>query len=142
MRINNVASGRPAAFDRTPLHKTFLYQVRAQVPSAQIVQWSYTVPSLRKFQVTAAFIFNMRETAATTASDSRVELELTPSGGSTGSFSYLRHSDNTLFVVRQTVFGNSIICKAGDILDCVAGDLSTGGTTATVCNVAGIEFDA
>jgi hypothetical protein len=142
MRLGMLGGGRPQFFDRNTAVKQQTFQGIGLAPHSGTSRYTYTVPSLKKAQVTLMTLQVHRATVATTAGEVRAELEYTPSAGVTAELVSHRVTDNTLAVWRTFVVGASIIGFAGDIIDLITADASTGGTNTYNSTTTIDEFDA
>jgi hypothetical protein len=142
MRINNVFSGRPAYQDRTPLAIIKSYGLTGVGPLGATVQWSYTVPSGRKAQVTSAQAGSIRDLVATTAAEVEARIGIIPNGGSLTIFLAVPGYENTIGPLRHAFIGASVFLGTGDLIEAINLDNSTGGSHTYSLRSSITEFDA
>jgi len=140
MRTGQPIIGRPAWYDRNPVSKVYYYSV-TQDPHTLIERFSYTCPANKKAMVEVMSCRVERRTAATTASTAMAVFNFTPSGG-TGY--YILKSviySNGVGDKEYTALGTTLMMFAGDKIQAMDYDASTGGTVDYYHALKITEFD-
>jgi hypothetical protein len=141
MRLTNIASGRPAYYDRNPTTKALAFRGASIAPHTGTSRFSYTVPTGRKFIGTAGGIAIVRDAVATTVGALQADLDVFPSGGVFTNVLTLVIWSIALDSHREvSVAGFTLL--AGDALQAFTLDTNVGGTASYSIGAQGIEFDA
>lgn len=142
MRLNNVFSGRPAYYDRTPTTIVNSANTVAAAPHGGVNRWTYTVPTARKFQIGNLYVLCVRATVAGTGALFGASIISTPSGGAAATILDTQSMSNAIDGGKHIASGNSSVLKAGDNLVGNDFDNSTTGTITFEEGMEGTEFDA
>ncbi len=140
MRLQNVFTGRPNYYDRTPLA---INQTAANGvgPHAFTTRYTYTVPTGRKAWIEAQIAEVDRLTAATTAARVEADVEVVTAGPTTD-FLYCMFNNNVVGTLDKIVMGQAGMLIAGGQLIGADEDLSTAGTVNFGETSRATEFDA
>lgn len=142
MRIDNVRASRPDWYDRNPVARANSFASVGIAPHADVVRWTYTVPTGKKFNLQMFASLVQRATAAAPVGTAYNILRYTPSGGAVGGLIEAVNTSNTVGAGTSMAGGSAMIMLAGDVIDCDTADASTGGTQAYLGSMQGLEFDA
>ena len=137
MRVGFPGGPRLEWYDRNPQPQSLYYSGIDVGPHSSISRFSYTVPTGKKFFLENANVLVLRKTAATT--EGQVE------GYISARIPYIVYAElitNNVGDRSQMNVGRSVIMQAGELLNALTFDLSTGGTLDYIINAHGIEFDA
>ena len=135
MRVANVFSGRPQAYDRNPLAISVDADLGLIGPHAITQRWSYTVPAARKFQATSVFGRCQRATAATTPG--RALTTVLDAGTLFTAAIYTNVAGDK----DSAALGTGPFYAAGLLVRGYTSDASTGGTMDYTNSLRGVEFD-
>jgi hypothetical protein len=140
--IGQVGASRPAYYDRNPLAVYQSYSSNAIAPAAVVVRATYTVPSGKKAFCETLHGFARRRTAAAPVGTWSVGINVTPSGGSNTTILYKRDTKNVIDDQKEFTISPFGELGAGDKIDLITEDLSTGGTVDYTFITKAVEFDA
>lgn len=110
-------------------------------PHALTVRATYTVPAGRRAVLTATHLWKVRNTAAAPIGEWRASLRLTVNAVQC-TLRSLSSWDNTLLIPTNQDTPEAVFLNAGDIIDLLTFDGSTGGTCSYVVGASYVEFDA
>lgn len=128
-------------YDRNPLNITRSYD-SSGVPAIEASEnWSYTVPSKRKFYLEHVIARIQRETVAAPVGIAYVYLELIV-GVTAYPLVRARIRTNNVGDFDSVHIGHGMLLLEGNTLKGWRGDTSTGGTTQWTIAIKGMEFDA
>lgn len=137
-------SGRLVATDvreRSPTTITRSYSVASVAPHGATSRWTYTVPAGKLALVSALLTHVARDGATSTPGIAQGYIQLVASGGS-GVYVLLGSIiSGTLGVQDHMALGQSLWLRAGDNMQGVTSDGSTGGTMFYILSMAAIEFN-
>lgn len=139
------ASGRLSnhSFDRNPKDADQGYAATGVAPHALATRWTYTVPANRKALVSSIRVFLARATVAAPVGISLAAVRRTPSGGSVITICQAQIGETNNAGDKDSLYGAAnVYALAGDTIDGVTRDLSTGGTIDYMVNASIMEFDA
>lgn len=118
------------------------YNVAAVAPHAVTTRWTYTVPAGRFCVLESAYAWALRDAAAAPAGLVIALVQYTPSGGVSNRVVTAAFLNAAVDTNRQMNWGSELRMKAGDKLEGVTLDLSTGGTVFYSLSAIGTEYDA
>jgi len=133
---------RPAWYDRNPVQRADSYLASDLAPHTETTRLTYTVPSGKKAMIEEISGRVLRTAAATTLGRARAKIALTPSGGSMKVLVEAKILKNTVGDTDVQGFPASMTLLAGDRLDLITDDMSTGGTCDFHLSYKITEFDA
>jgi hypothetical protein len=116
------------------------YVGSAVAPHASATRWTYTVPASRIAIVKSCYCFLMRDGAPGTAALASCQIGATLSGTAVIVLA-AEQNTATLSVAVVAYLGDSVVLKAGDVLEGYTFDLSTTGTYRYRVTATLIEFD-
>ncbi|HYS76894.1 MAG TPA: hypothetical protein VEM38_12445 [Burkholderiales bacterium] len=128
--------------DRNPTAKVFNSSTGSVAPHAGTIRWTYTVPASRKCLVEFIALLQVRITAAAPVGLWQNAIQYTPSGGGATTIWNLISIGNAINDKDHEDLGASMTLLAGDTLNQLDADASTGGTTQQVSGFKGTEYDA
>jgi hypothetical protein len=142
MRTGQPIIGRPAWYDRNPVHVTKSYVGSAVAPHSATSRWSYTVPSGKKAMVELLRGSAIRDAAANTVDEVWIYIQLIPGGQSAAYIIFTRLLTNNVGDKVEFSIGQSMILLPGDQIFAYTADSSTGGAVHYELTAKITEFDA
>lgn len=142
MRLSNTqAVARPSYYDRNEVPKSFRY-IATVAPHTTTVRWTYTVPVGKKAWMDSALAWLGRATAAAPVALAFGWVRYTPSGGSATTMVNTTLATNGVNDNQQSLLSSLGAMVAGDVVEGLTVDTSTGGTVTYDVNLKYAEFDA
>ena len=131
-------------YDRNPIPRVNAYFSGPIAPAGSVTRWSYTVPALKKFLLQTLQTLAIRETVAGVVNAGAAAIAAyTPSGSGLSQFQVAPATGtNTIGSGVSVAFGANAVFLAGDLLQGISLDSSTGGTIGFIINMSGLEYDA
>jgi hypothetical protein len=142
MRTGHVQQSRPQWYDRTPIGRTNSATNAATAPHAETVRWTRTIPTAKKYQLQTATVLVRRESAAAPASYMTAAVRLFPNGAANVIINEVLIVGNAVNDGDNQTLGGAIALLAGDVLEGITQDSSTGGTALYRTSQTGLEYDA
>lgn len=142
MRITNVFSGRPSPADRGPLQKQFGYNNVGVANHGATTRWTYTVPTARKFIGGPMQAGHMQQVVGGVANISDAGIYTIPSGGANLALINSHKLNGAVDAKVQLIGAPGLLLYAGDLIQAITSDTSTGGQQDYNVNMVGTEYDA
>lgn len=142
MRTTFPFGSRPMPWDRNPQAIRQSAAIPNLAPHAATIRWSYTVPTGRKAILNHIFLMLMRASAPTTNGRVQGLIRITPSGGSALTVLSLHLFPGNVGEVSVASSAPQTLLSAGDTVDYLTADGSTGGGVDYVGAALLTEFDA
>lgn len=118
------------------------YGASAVAPHAATSRWTYTVPAAKRGLITILEASVVRDVAPTTAGLANAYIQLTPSGGAATFLLLASNAGGSVNDGRALALGCQLWLEAGDKLEALTSDASTGGSHQFVLTLAATEFTA
>jgi len=142
VRVGFPGGPRLEWYDRNPSTQLLWYGGAGIAPHGLIARATYTVPTGKKAFLEYGIVVAIRATAPTTAGRVTTQITITPSGGSAAGFLVIRWTSAVLDYHESMNVGNAGALAAGDMIQVMTADLSTGGTLDYSAGVKLTEFSA
>jgi hypothetical protein len=134
-------SDRAQYYDRNPTAIIKSAFLRTVAPHSATQRWIYTVPANRKAFVEYLTNKIRRFGAASAVADFQSLIQYTPSGAGANVISEVISQDNAMENAFGDVVGSFGLLVAGDSMNLVTSDLSTGGSVDYFSGLKATEFD-
>lgn len=141
MRTTFPFGSRPMPWDRNPTVIN-LSSTASVAPAGATLRWSYQVPAGRKAILNHVYCGIIRDNAPTTAGLAQAFVRITPSGGGTRTILRAAILTSTVGERDHEVADTEVLMSAGDLIEGLTWDTSTGGTTNYLLAALLTEFDA
>lgn len=143
MRItNSQTAARPTYYDRNPANQTKYNNTGAVAPHGATQRWTYTVPAGKKAFIEQIMTSIIRSTVAAPVGTTLNEVDLIPNGGGVNILSLRYMNTNGVNDNTDLHLTNLGEINAGDQINALDVDTSTGGTVTFVKTAKIQEFDA
>lgn len=126
MRLSSLSSARPAYYDRNATTGVFAYDAANIAPHALTTRWTTTVATGKKAFVESGTARVIRQTAATLAGQTNVQIIVTSGAVQIDLFNIFTYS-NTTNVPLTAFVPTQVTIYAGETLAATTADSSTGG---------------
>ena len=142
MRQYNGQTARPTPGDRAPISRGTSYASLGIAPHVITQRFLYTVPAAKKFSLGFATVEALRATAAAPVGQVAAQVRTTTLQPTTNYPAAVRTLDNTVGSAARISSAPTLVLVAGESVDGVTEDVSTGGTMNYLLSYQGTEYDA